>query len=239
MVTPVLPLRIEGLGLARGGRRILGPISWVLAGAGITILMGPNGSGKTTLLRAMHGLERITGGTLEWSGATTEDIRAAQAFVFQTPILMRRSVRASIAYPLRLDGVSRRRADARAAGLAAEVGLGSMLARAAHALSGGERQKLALARALIRSPQVLFLDEPCASLDPRATAEIEAILRRTAASGTRIVMSTHDTGQARRLADEVLFLHDGRLTDASPALSFFGGSPSPEAQAHMNGVLLP
>ena len=166
-------------------------------------------------------------------------MRAGQAFVFQTPILMRRSVRDCIAYPLRLDGVPRAMARDRAAAAAARVGLAARLSQPAETLSGGERQKLALARALIRAPQLLLLDEPCASLDPRATAEIEAILREAAVAGTRIVMSTHDAGQARRLAGEVLFLHQGRLTDAGPAPAFFGGTRSPEASAHIQGVLLP
>ncbi len=237
-MTAILPLAIEGISLHRGGRRILGPVSWRLDGHGITILMGPNGSGKTSLLRAIHGLERVREGHLHW--AAPEDIvRRGQTFVFQTPILMRRSVCDCIAYPLRLDGVARAEARARAAEIGARVGLSGLLQQPAETLSGGEKQKLALARAMIRAPQLLLLDEPCASLDPRATAAIETVLRGAAAAGTRIVMSTHDAGQARRLADDILFLHDGRLTDAAPARAFFDGPRSPEATAHMEGVLLP
>ena len=152
---------------------------------------------------------------------------------------MRRSVLDCIAYPLRLDGVSVRAARATAGEAASEVGLGGSLTRPAEVLSGGEKQKLALARALIREPELLFLDEPCANLDGASTRDIEDILHRARASGTRIVMSTHDIGQARRLADDVLFLHGGQILDAAPRDDYFSGRISPQAKAHMNGELIP
>jgi tungstate transport system ATP-binding protein len=231
-------VRIEALELRRGGRRILGPLTLQLAAAGLTIIMGPNGSGKTSLLRALHGLERISRGSVHWPGDAAS-LRKRQAFVFQTPILMRRSVIDCIAYPLLLDGAARRVARRRAAEMAAEVGLGGVMERSVYVLSGGERQKMALARALIRGPEVLFLDEPCANLDGRSSREIEAILHNTRASGTRIIMSTHDIGQARRLADDVLFLHDGKLVETSPSAAFFDAPQSQEATAYLRGDLLP
>lgn len=229
---------IDGLELRRGGRCILGPLTLQLAPVGLTIVMGPNGSGKTSLLRALHGLERINRGSVHWPGEGAR-LRAHQAFVFQTPILMRRSVVGSIAYPLLLDGVARGVARSRAEAIAAEVGLGGVMDRPVGVLSGGERQKMALARALIRGPQVLFLDEPCANLDGRSTREIEAILHRARTDGTRIIMSTHDIGQARRLADDVVFLHDGRLIEAATRDAFFDAPKTPEATAYLNGDLLP
>lgn len=238
MVASILPLEVRDVVLKRRGRRILGPVSLTLEGEGFTIVMGPNGSGKTSLLRAMHGLERLSGGSIRWS-APIEETRARQAFVFQSPILLRRSVVDNIAYPLVLDGVARKAARAMAAGLGEEVGLGGLLDQSALDLSGGERQKLALARALIRKPEVLFLDEPCANLDPRSMREIEAILQATRAAGTRIVMSTHDAGQARRLASDILFLHDGRIVESGPRDDFFSTPRTPEARAHINGDLLP
>ena len=238
MVSSILPLKIEAVTVRRGGRQILGPIDWVLDGQGLTILMGPNGSGKTTFLRVMHGLERVGKGQLAWNAAAG-DVRARQAFVFQTPIMMRRSVLDSIAYPLLLDGVARQKAMTEAEALAAQMGLGGLLNQPAQAISGGEKQKLALARALIRAPDVLFLDEPCANLDGRATKEIERILTEVRAGGTRIVMSTHDIGQARRLADDILFLHHGRLIETGPKAAFFDAPKTPEATAHLNGDLIP
>lgn len=238
MVAPILPLTLRDVELRRGGRRILGPVSLTVSGAGITVLMGPNGSGKTSLLRVMHGLERVNHGRVDWQG-DADAARARQAFVFQTPILMRRTVAECIAYPLRLDGMPRKLARARAAEMAAMVGLKDALDKPSLVLSGGEKQKLALARALIRAPQVLFLDEPCANLDGRSTREIEAILTHAGNTGTRIVMSTHDIGQARRLADEVWFLYGGTLIEAAPSAAFFATPQSAEAAAYLKGDLLP
>lgn len=238
MVSPILPLTLDAVELRRGGKRILGPVSLTLDGEGITIVLGPNGSGKTSLLRAMHGLEWINRGHATWNGEA-DSVRARQAFVFQTPVLMRRSVLDCIAYPLRLDGIDRRRARDRAAELAVSVGLTATLDAPAQVLSGGERQKMALARALIRAPEVLFLDEPCANLDMASTAEIETILARTRDAGTRIVMSTHNIGQARRLADDVIFLHDGRIIESARRDAFFAGPGTLEARAHINGDLIP
>lgn len=238
MVVSILPLTLDEIVLRRAGRAILGPLTWVLDGAGITVVMGPNGSGKTSFLRAMHGLERVNAGRMAWAGAL-EVVRARQSFVFQTPILMRRSVVDCIAYPLLLDGMARNVARVRAADAAASVGLGALLDQPAQVLSGGEKQKLALARALVRGPEVLFLDEPCANLDGRATREIEAILMTARNSGTRIVMSTHDHGQARRLADDILFLYNGRLVETGPKTVVLETPTTPEMTAFLKGDLLP
>jgi len=238
VVAPILPLRAENIRVARGGKTLLGPLSLEIGGEGVTIVLGPNGSGKTTLLRALHGLERLREGAVRWAVPEPE-ARSQQAFVFQAPILMRRSVVDSIAYPLLLDGLRRGEARDRAADAAEAVGLGDRLALQAMNLSGGEKQKLAIARALVRRPQILFLDEPCANLDGRATRDIEAILAKVREQGTRIVMSTHNVGQARRMADEAVFLFDGRMIDGGKASDFFDNPQTPEARAHLQGDLLP
>ena len=233
----ILPLTLDGVEVRRRGKRLLGPVSLEVQGSGISIVIGPNGSGKTTLLRVMHGIERISGGRKAWSVADAL-AHAAQSFVFQTPVMMRRNVRDNIAYPLVLRGMKRAQARAAADVWAARVGLGAALLRPATVLSGGEKQKLALARALVTAPQVLFLDEPCANLDGHATQAIEAILLAARDAGTRIVMSTHDLGQARRLADEVLFLHGGKLMEMQPAAGFFAAPVSVQAAAFLKGDLV-
>lgn len=228
---------LEAVEIRRAGRCILGPLSLALPGQGVSAIIGPNGSGKTSLLRALHGLERISRGRILWPGDPAT-LRARQAFVFQTPVLMRRSVVDCIAYPLILLGERRTAAREKASDIAREMGLGASLLRPASVLSGGERQKLALARALIRTPEVLFLDEPCANLDTRSTREIEALLVRARTGGTKIIMSTHDLGQARRLADDVVLLHEGRVIE-SGVRGFFDGPSTEAGRAFLNGELLP
>ena len=144
----------------------------------------------------------------------------------------------SIAFPLLLRGVGRVRADARAVEWAQKIGLGDALSRPAPFLSGGEKQKLSLARALITRPDILFLDEPCANLDGKATREIETILCEARATGTRLIMATHDMGQARRLANEVLFMYDGKLHEAAPADTFFAGPKTIEARKFIKGDIV-
>lgn len=237
MVGSILPLRLEAAAVRRGGNRLVGPVDIEIGAEGVTMVIGPNGSGKTSLLRLMHGLERAAEGRVRWAVPRTE-ARTRQAYVFQNPILMRRPVVGNIAYPLLVHGVRRAEARRRAAGWAEKIGLGEALERPASSLSGGERQKLALARALVRRPEILFLDEPCANLDGRATREIEAILAAARDGGTRIVMATHDMGQARRLATEVFFLLRGRVREAASGRDALERLATPEALAFLNGDIL-
>lgn len=230
-------IALDAVEVRRGGQAILGPLTLTLAAQGLTVIMGPNGSGKTTFLRMLHGLERTSRGRVIWPGGAPD--RAGQAFVFQQPVLMRRTVRDCIAFPLRLQGVALRQARDRADAAGTDAGLADRLHLQAQALSGGERQKMALARALILAPKLLFLDEPCASLDGTSTRDIEATLMRVRDAGTRILMSTHDIGQARRLADDVIFLHRGRAVECAGHDRFFGAPETPEVQAWLRGDLLP
>lgn len=235
---PILPLRLQGAVASVRGKVLIGPIDLTIAAQGFTILMGPNGAGKTTLLRLMHGLQRLSGGVLRWNRPMAE-VRDRQAYVFQAPIMMRRSVVDNIAYPLMLHGMKKPQARERAAELACALGLGALLDRPAPVLSGGEKQKLSLARALIRNPEILFLDEPCANLDGRATREIETILCQAQANGTRIVMSTHNMGQARRLARDVVFMYGGMVHECADADTFFGNThKTPEATGFVNGDIV-
>lgn len=233
----ILPLTLNGASARFRGKVLVGPIDLKIGEAGLTILMGPNGSGKTTLLRLMHGMQRSVGGDVSWKVPTAQAM-GRQAFVFQTPTMMRRNVMDSIAFPLLLRGMGRMRAHARAVEWAQKIGLGDALSRPAPFLSGGEKQKLSLARALITRPDILFLDEPCANLDGRATREIETILLEANATGTRMVMATHDMGQARRLASDVLFMYDGKLHEAAPAMQFFNGPKTREAKMFIKGDIV-
>ncbi len=237
MVGSILPLKITDAEVHRRGVRLVGPVSLELGRNGNTIVMGPNGSGKSSLLRMMHGLERLRGGSLSWA-VPTQDTLMRQAFVFQHPVMMRRSVIDSIAYALTVQGVALSTARARAGVWAERVGLDHSLDRPARTLSGGERQKLALARALIREPEILFLDEPCVNLDGRSTRDIEAVLKGCQKDGTRIVMATHDMGQARRLATEVIFMLNGRVHEMAVAKDFFARPETREAKAFLDGEIV-
>ncbi|WP_058248730.1 ATP-binding cassette domain-containing protein [Tropicibacter naphthalenivorans] len=236
-MTQLFPLIVTGAETRRRGKTLVGPVDLQLEGQGITVVIGPNGAGKTTLLRMLHGAARLHAGSIRWA-CPTEEARHVQAFVFQRPVMLRRTVEENLIYPLRIRGVAKADARAQARDWAERVGLDQMLDRPAPALSGGEQQKLALARALIAKPELIFLDEPCASLDGRATREIEEILHTAAASGTRLILSTHDMGQARRLASDVLFLFKGRVHEAAPAESFFDTPQTPQARGFLRGDIL-
>ena len=224
----ILPLRLEAVAY----RGIIEPLSLELGGGPSTIILGANGAGKSVLMRLMHGLLAPTAGKIVWSG---ENPRRHQAMVFQRPVMLRRSALANVVYALKVAGV----VDAQrvAMGALEEVGLAHLAHRSARVLSGGEQQRLSLARAWALHPEVLFLDEPTASLDPSATREIETLIRAFDGAGTKVVMATHNLGQARRLGDEVLFLHQGRLVERASVDDFFAKPSSPEAAAFIKGEL--
>lgn len=228
---------LTDVSVKRRGKTILGPISLDLGEQGITMVLGPNGAGKTTLLKVLHGVERLSQGTLKWS-VPEDEARSAQAYVFQSPIMLRRSVAQNLSYPLHLAGIPKAQITLKVADWAKRIGLAHALDRPAPRLSGGEKQKLAIGRALIRSPKVLFLDEPCANLDGRSTREIEALLHSAHGAGTRIIMTTHDIGQSKRLATDVLFLLNGKLHDQGQAPAFFSDPGTPETQAFLQGDIV-
>jgi len=229
-----LPLLAEGLGYAAGGVAILRDVSLRIAAGPPLLVIGPNGAGKSVLLRLLHGLLPPTEGRLRWAGSGPK----RDAMVFQRPVMLRRTALANLEYPLALAGLARAERRARAEAALAEAGLAALAGRPARRLSGGEQQRLALARAAALGPDLLFLDEPCASLDPAATQAVEAAIRGIAARGCKIVMTTHDLAQARRLAGEVAFLHRGRLLEHAPAAAFFTGPAAPAAAAFLRGELL-
>ena len=233
-MSAILPLRLEDVSYEAGGRAIIERVSLALEAGPSTIILGANGAGKSVLMRLMHGLLAPTSGRVAWSG---EGARRRQAMVFQRPVMLRRSALANVTYALDVAGVVGAERERLAREALAEVGLGRLAQRPARVLSGGEQQRLALARAWALHPEVLFLDEPTANLDPGATREIETIIKAFDASGTKIVMSTHNLGQARRLGDEVLYLHEGRVVERAPIERFFAQPSAPEARAFIKGEL--
>ena len=230
----MLPLVLDSLSYGVNGKTIIDRVS-VEIGAGLrTVILGPNGAGKSVLMRLCHGLLEPTSGSIVWRGTNG---RQRQAMVFQRPVMLRRSALANIVYGLKLAGISPRERQLRARDVLEAVGLANVSERPARVLSGGEQQKLALARAWALGPEVLFLDEPTANLDPGATRDVETLIGQIRASGTKIVMSTHNLGQAKRLGDEILFLSLGRLVERTPVDRFFTKPASAEADAFIRGEL--
>jgi tungstate transport system ATP-binding protein len=232
-----LPLMLVEAQIVAREVAILDRVTLTITAGSPTILIGPNGSGKTTLLRVAMGLIPLSSGRITWGGRETSAPTKA-AITFQRPTMLRRTALANVRYALAAAGVPRDKRQEHAAELLTLVGLAELGGRPARRLSGGEQQRLALARALARDPTVMFLDEPTASLDPHATKAIEDIVRAVSARGVKVVMSTHDLGQAKRLAGDVVLLHRGRLIENARPAEFFATPRTDEARKFIAGELL-
>ena len=233
----MFPLIAENLVVEVKGKRIVGPIGLELSKGDIAVILGPNGSGKTTLLKSLHGITKTKHGAITWSCSKSESM-AKQMFVFQSPVMLRRSVFENLTYPLTLCKTPKAEINRLADEWVSRISLKEVIHVAATRLSGGEKQKLALARALITKPEMLFLDEPTASLDGKTTLEIEKLLQNSAENGTTIMMSTHDIGQAKRLAKNILFLNKGKLESTQPAQTFFREPMSNNASKFIAGDIV-
>jgi tungstate transport system ATP-binding protein len=233
----LLPLRLDGVVFAVGARRIIDRVSLTIEAGPRTVIVGPNGAGKSVLLRLCHGLLQPSEGSIQWNSTEVPGAPRRQAMVFQRPMLLRRSAIANVAYALGVAGVPRGPRIARAREALRKVGLESQAAHPARVLSGGEQQRLALARAWALQPEIIFLDEPTASLDPGATHEVENVILAMVEAGTKIVLVTHNFGQARRMGDEILFLHQGKIAERASAQTFFRHPQSDEARRFLEGEL--
>ena len=225
----LLPLTLTDVIFAAGGKRIIDGVSLRLATGPRTVMIGPNGAGKSVLLRLCHGLLQPTSGAITWASPEVAGSPRRQAMVFQRPVLLRRSAVDNVAYALALAGLPRQRRAARALQALRTVGLERLADHPARVLSGGEQQRLALARAWALAPEVLFLDEPTANLDPGAAYAIENVIMAMHQGGTKIVMVTHNLGQAKRLGHEILFIHQGRVAERASGDGFFRQPASREA----------
>jgi tungstate transport system ATP-binding protein len=235
---PATGLCAQGLCFDAGGRRLIDRVDLALAPGRRTMVMGANGVGKSVLLRLLHGLLAPSAGSVRWQGGPLDRAaRAQQSMVFQRPVLLRRSVRANLIFALAVNGVPRRDRAERAADALARARLTHLADRPARVLSGGEQQRLAVVRAMACAPRILFLDEPTASLDPASTHAIEDLILQAHAQGTAIVQVTHDAGQARRLGQDVVFLHAGRVVESGPAGQVLSDPASEPARAWLDGRL--
>jgi tungstate transport system ATP-binding protein len=235
----VLPMECRQVVMARAGRVLLDGVDVRIDGSGLTVVLGPNGAGKTLLLRVLVNLVSPDSGLVRWANKPPDRARAPSiGFVFQKPMMLRRSVLANVIYALAATAVPRAEREARAREVLSMASLHHLAQTPARLLSGGEQQRLALARALAAEPDVLLLDEPASSLDPAATLAIENLIETARARGTRIVLVTHDIGQARRLADTVLFMHRGRIVERAAAPAFFDNPAQPSARHFIEGRIV-
>lgn len=236
-VASILPLSVEHLAFTGEGRRLVDDVSFNIPAGGLTVLLGPNGAGKSLVLRLCHGLLKPNAGTIRWANGTAAEAKR-HAMVFQKPVMLRRSVEANVAHALAAAGLAGEERWRRVGEALARFGLANRADQPARLLSGGEQQRLAIARAWALRPELLFLDEPTSQLDPAATRQIEQLLSALVVEGITVMMSTHDLGQAKRLAGRVLFLHRGRLVEDRPAAEFFAGPRAEEARAFLAGELI-
>jgi tungstate transport system ATP-binding protein len=232
-----LPLVIDRVSLDVGETKILAQVTLAITAGAPTLIVGPNGSGKTSLLRLCMGLLRPSTGSVTWGGRV-DPTPVRRAIVFQRPVMLRRSAAANIAYALAQAGVPRHVRAARISELLERVGLADLGERPARRLSGGEQQRLALARALARDPEILLLDEPTANLDPAATRSVEEIVLSAAQGGIKVVMASHDLGQVRRLAGDVVFMLRGSVRERGAPKDFLDHPSTPEANGFLRGDLV-
>lgn len=206
----------SNVSFAINGTELLKDINLTLNKGAFTSVLGPNGAGKSLFLRLCHGLLPPTAGNLSWG---VDQHRPAQTMVFQKPVMLRRTALENISYVLRNYPKAERAQRAQQA--LKWAGLQHLSERMATVLSGGQQQRLAIARAWALKPEVLFLDEPTASLDPDACDQVEAYLKAMHESGIQILMSTHNLAQARRLAEEIIYIQDGKVMAHQPVKEFF------------------
>ena len=237
-VAPAPLLSARGLCFDAGGQRLINEIDLDIWPGRCTVIMGANGSGKSLLLRLLHGLITPTDGTISWLGQPLDGAaRQKQAMVFQRPVMLRRSVAANLRFALTVLGIRGAEGKAREAEAITLARMDALKDQPARVLSGGEQQRLAMARAMISAPRMLFLDEPTASLDPASILAIERLIQEARGNGTTIVLVTHDPGQARRLGDDLIFLHGGRIAETGPVEQVLEEPTSEAAQAWLGGRL--
>ena len=233
--------RLESVRQSYRGRVVLDIERLEVARGETLAVIGPSGSGKSTLLRLLQFLEsppegRIIFDGLPVNGRVPLATRRRVSTVFQRPIVLTRSVEANVAYGIELRG--RRPDEGEVGGLLEALDLAHLARTPAVSLSGGEVQRLAVARALATRPDVLLLDEPTANLDPRNVRLVETLIQERRAAGITIVLATHQIFQARRLADRIALLLDGRIAEVGPAQALLDHPADPRTRAFLSGEMI-
>lgn len=232
----LLPIKLQSVSYFPNNNEIISNTNLAIESQGITVIMGPNGSGKSVLVRLLHGLIKPTTGSIKYGkNFLCKSIRKKQAMVFQTPVLLRRSVLANMTF---VDSIRGRINIKNCKDILELLGLEQFQFHAAHLLSAGEKQRLALARALVLSPRVLFLDEPTANLDPSSIHLIEQIIKDANNAGVKIIFITHDINQAKRIADDIIFIHRGKVLEHTNTKTFFKKPQTVETASYLDGKII-
>ncbi|WP_420546799.1 ATP-binding cassette domain-containing protein [Curvivirga sp.] len=234
----IMPLTLENISYLAGHKKLLKNISCKFEAGKRYVILGPNGAGKSLLLRMCHGLIQPSEGQVKWHDIPSKDAAKYQAMVSQRTVMLRRSAYGNIDFALKARKIPKHTRPDIIERVIKRTGLSRIINEPARVLSLGEQQRLAIARAWALSPQVLFLDEPTASLDPPATHAIEELIQEISSEGTTVIMTSHDLGQSKRLATDAIFMFRGHLKEMAPAEQFFTQPKNDLAQAFINGELI-
>lgn len=230
------PIQFVDLSVVLGQKIILDKINCKIKSNSITAVLGPNGAGKSIFLQTINGLVSIQSGRLTFNSMqNNQEIREQQAMVFQTPVLLRRTVMANMQF---VSNLRNKKSNQLLKNLLDKVGLEGYEEKPARLLSGGEKQRLSMARALIVNPNLLLLDEPTANLDPYSLNLIEDLVLEENSIGKTVIFTTHDMSQAKRLATDVIFLNKGKVLEQTVSKTFFKKPKTFEAQKYINGEIL-
>lgn len=245
-MTESIAIHIRNLSKSYSGRVVLNVPELSIAKGTITAVIGPSGAGKSTLLRLVNMLEAPTGGQIEYFGRRTPEkpadvlaLRRSMAFMFQKPMLLDTTVYENIAFGLKARGFSRKEIDARVSGALEQIGMSSQAGQKAKTLSGGEAQRVSLARSLVIEPQILLLDEPTSNLDPANVELLEKLVcEQNKKSGVTIIIITHNLFQARRISENIVFLYQGDLIEAGPSAEVFKNPRDERTAAFIEGRMI-
>ena len=236
-MSEIFPLKFFKVNYRSNGKTLIKNVSFEILQSKRTVILGPNGSGKTLTMLLIHGLIKTNEGLISWNGKNNQKIGQHLAMVFDKPVFLKRSVRENVNFFVKRTRAQRHERLIICNRVLKKFGLSHLANQSAQSLSAGEKQKLAIARALTLNPKILLLDEPSANLDPKGTLELEKIIKETSKRGTKIILSTNNIGQAKRIAQQILFLFDGELLESANAKSFFRKPSSRQAKQFLRGIV--
>ncbi len=233
-----LPLLLKNVSYCVDEISLIKNVNLKIASTGSTVILGHNGSGKSLLLKLMHGVITPSSGQITWNNSSSNTNPYWRTFLLQRPTFFKQSVRYNVEFVLRIANTPKSEYKLRCQQALEICGLSNLADRNTHSLSGGELQKLSLARAWVLNPSVVLLDEPTVALDPPSVLGFENIIQQPKQTDTKVIMTTHDLSQAKRLADEIVFIDSGKVVEQLPAEIFFSGPVSNQAQNFISGELI-